>query len=528
MNLRHRISMTLLLALCPGALLGDVYSHLSKVSPEDLARIEAAAPTRPAAPPARSRRLLVYSYAESFHSSVPHGARAIEVLGKSSGAFEVDFTSDTASFEPEVLARYDAVFLNNITPVNKLPKELFLPNCGEGFERLSPAEQAVAQERNERLKRSLMDFVRSGKGLCANHSTTDCFYGWREFGEMIGGYFNGHPWHEKVPIELVDPLSPINRVFGGRNWDIVEEIYQFKETYTREALHVLLRVDPAWEGVRREGLGRQDRDFAVSWIRQWGKGRVFYTALGHREDVYWNPTVLEHFLAGIQFALGDLPADTRPSATLPPAPPVFGEWRIRVKPERVAEYGQLIEKQGLVLFREAGGRPVGWWTTLVGDLYEQVTLWEYDDLAAFERAVRRLGADERFRRFAAERDPLLAGEESRFLRLAPGGLKPALPESAAVVVQEIHRLPPASATKYWKDLEGALSRRRAAGFRLAGPFSTALGDEREITFYWLHGSLAEREALLDNEAPTDAWPRLLAELGVESRTRVLLPAAFFH
>jgi hypothetical protein len=64
---------------------------------------------------------------------------------------------------------------------------------------------------------------------------------------------------------------------------------------------------------------------------------------------------------------------------------VYGEWRIRVKPDQGQTYERLIEKSGLPLFREAGGRMVGWWESLVGDLYEHVTIWEYDDFAAFER-----------------------------------------------------------------------------------------------------------------------------------------------
>src|SRR4029077_8919730 len=101
-----------------------------------------------------------------------------------------------------------------------------------------------------------------------------------------------------------------------------------------------------------------------------------------------------------------------------PAPAkVYGEWLIRPRPDKGTEYRKLIEEKGLPLFREAGGRMVGWWNTLVGDLYEQVTIWEYDDMAAFGRAVQFLGKDERFARFVAARDPLLNGEENRFLQL---------------------------------------------------------------------------------------------------------------
>ena len=116
-------------------------------------------------------------------------------------------------------------------------------------------------------------------------------------------------------------------------------------------------------------------------------------------------------------------APSTPTPAIAPAR-VYGEWRIRVRPDQGPAYNRLIEQSGLPLFREAGGRMVGWWNTLVGDLYEHVTIWEYDDMAAFERAIGILSKDPAFARFVAARDPLLAGEESRFLRLAPGATRP--------------------------------------------------------------------------------------------------------
>ena len=113
----------------------------------------------------------------------------------------------------------------------------------------------------------------------------------------------------------------------------------------------------------------------------------------------------------------DGPARAKP-APVSDASRVYGEWRIRVRPDQGPAYNRLIEQSGLPLFRAAGGRMVGWWNTLVGDLYEHVTIWEYDDMAAFEKAIQFLSKNPDFARFVAVRDPLLSGEESRFLRLA--------------------------------------------------------------------------------------------------------------
>ncbi|HVC93293.1 MAG TPA: NIPSNAP family protein, partial [Pirellulales bacterium] len=112
---------------------------------------------------------------------------------------------------------------------------------------------------------------------------------------------------------------------------------------------------------------------------------------------------------------------------------VYGEWRIHIRPDQGQEYNQLIAEQGLPLFRAAGGRMVGWWTTLVGDLYEHLTIWEYDDMAAFEHAIGYLGVEKKFSRFVKARDPLLDAEENRFLKLAAGAEPPGLPETARFV-----------------------------------------------------------------------------------------------
>ena len=140
---------------------------------------------------------------------------------------------------------------------------------------------------------------------------------------------------------------------------------------------------------------------------------------------------------------------------------------------------------------------VGWWNTLVGDLYEHVTIWEYDDMAAFERAIQFLSKDPDFARFVAARDPLLAGEESRFLRLAPGAARPSLPEPAPFVVHEVHRVPLARRDEYLAFMtRQGLGLLKAHGFRPAGPWVVEVGRWSEVTYLFRFESLAERERLI--------------------------------
>jgi len=208
---------------------------------------------------------------------------------------------------------------------------------------------------------------------------------------------------------------------------------------------------------------------------------------------------------------------------------VYGEWRIRVRPDRGSEYARLIEEKGLPLFREGGGRMVGWWQTLIGDLYEHVTIWEYDGMPAFEKAVQFLGKDERFKKFASLRDPLLDGETSAFLRPLEPFRAPALPERAPMVIHETHRVWVSSLPAYTKALAEALPMLEKHGFRRAGPFQSAVGRWSEITYLWFYDSLADRDAKIAALGASPEGARLeellLAKVD-DVITRLLIPAPF--
>ena len=266
------------------------------VSPEELKRIEAAVPARATAKPLRPRKLLVFSVPKGNHTAAPYGAKALELMGQKTGAFQVVHSTDPAVFKAENLKPFDAVCFNNS---NRL-------RCFN----------------DKALRRGLIDFVKSGKGFVGVHAAATNFsklWGsdWPEGAEMLGGIFDGHPWHEKVTIKLEDPGHPLNAAFGGKGFEITDEMYQFTGPHSRQKLRILLRIDETKTDMNRKGkMDRPDDDFAVSWVQRYGRGRVFYCSLGHDHPVFWNKAVLRHYLDGIQFALGDLPVDTTPSALI--------------------------------------------------------------------------------------------------------------------------------------------------------------------------------------------------------------------
>jgi len=277
------------------------------VPEEDMQRIAAAVDQVPDLPSPQPRKLLIFTLCKGFvHSSIPHGAAVLSLLGKKTGAYEATVSDDPAVFTREGLAGYDAV--------------CFLNTTGELFD-------------SAESKQALLEFVASGKGFVGIHAATDCFYKWPEYGEMIGAYFDGHPWGagSTVTIKVEEPKHPLCAAFaGGRptrrsaatelptaqdTFEITDEIYQFRNApYSRQKLRVLVSLDTTKTDMTVKGIKRQDGDFAVSWIRPYEKGRVFHCSLGHREDIYWNPAVLKHYLAGIRYAMGDLSADDKPVA----------------------------------------------------------------------------------------------------------------------------------------------------------------------------------------------------------------------
>jgi len=277
--------------------------------------IEGAVPTKAIVAPKAERRVLVFSATAGFrHSSIPTGKIALQRLGAATGAFETTISDDPANFEAEILAGFDAVILLNPT------SDFFMPNAKTQRAQFSDDEWSWLEARHKRLVNNLVSYVEQGGGLMGIHSATDACFQHSGYGNMIGAYFWGHPWRSKDQVTIVveDPNhATIQPVFGGmHDFELIEEIYQFRpQPYSRERLRILLRLDPK-RSQKVKGLKRADNDYPVAWVQSVGDGRVFYTSLGHNEHIYTNPLILNHYLAGIQFACGDLSADTTPSAKL--------------------------------------------------------------------------------------------------------------------------------------------------------------------------------------------------------------------
>ena len=288
--------------------------------PEDVQAMMAALPDKVAVKPRQPRKVLVIARAVGYvHSSIPLAARTVEEMGKKTAAWSTTITYDVAGISEQSLKAYDAIVLVSTT--------------GEFLD--DPNDAAVTAAR----RKAVLDFVRGGKGLAGIHAASDTYHRtdapggeaadklgpdsevgtWPEWNKMIGGYFKWH-WNDGqlINVKVDDPNHPINAPFKGKpQFQIVDETYTYgRNSFSRQNVRVLTSVDydkMSAEDKAKERFPRADHDYALSWIRREGKGRVFYEAHGHNEKVYAITPWLEHVMLGVQYVLGDLQADDSPS-----------------------------------------------------------------------------------------------------------------------------------------------------------------------------------------------------------------------
>jgi type 1 glutamine amidotransferase len=206
---------------------------------------------------AQPKRILYVTHSAGYrHASIPVSQQVMEQVAARTGRLAVTSTEDLSVLTADKLRDFDAVFF------------------------FTSGELALSNQQ----KQDLLAFVRSGKGFGGAHSATDTLYSWADYGEMIGAYFDGHPWVQEARIDVEDPESPMVAHLGS-SWSITEEFYQFR-AFSRDRVRVLMTLDTESIDLKKDGVNRTDRDFALAWVREFGQGRVFYTALGHFDETW--------------------------------------------------------------------------------------------------------------------------------------------------------------------------------------------------------------------------------------------------
>ncbi len=281
MKLRHVVCLGLLMALCSCS-----DQKGPSLNPE-------------AKPPAKPKKILYWTYGTDHkHDCLALSEEVVTKLGADSGVFaattnkgylkETQDQIDLSCVTPEYLAQFDAVMWFVMGP---------LPN-------------------SDAVYTTLLDYIKDGGNFIGIHNAVDQFYRGAGYNEMIGGSFGGHPWTADGPavtIAVEDRKHPATKMLPA-DWKIQEEIYQIGPPYSRRNQRVLMSLNTAKTNMNKPDLlYGKNGDYAVAWCRTFGKGRVFYTSLGHSKRTWNAPLFQKHLLGGIKWALGLEPGDCTPN-----------------------------------------------------------------------------------------------------------------------------------------------------------------------------------------------------------------------
>lgn len=304
-------SLACVLSLLPVFAAEEIPAHRAK-------EIWDAAPAKAHVTPAKPRRVLIWITPQHLMAKDPHkgycipyGTAAFQALGKKTGAFEPVVSDDLAVMLPENIKQFDAVVLNNASGPWITPTAADLQR--DVFRKAGASKTEVEQA----LRKSFLDFISNGGGVVSIHYALAANRDWPAFRELMGATFTGHPWNEDIGVTVEEADHPLAAAFGGKDFRIADEIYEYGAPFDRGKLRVLLSLDPARSNMGVKWINRKDNDFALAWVKSYGQGRVFNTSFGHRTEIYWNPPVLQLYLDAVQFAAGDLAVNTEPRATRP-------------------------------------------------------------------------------------------------------------------------------------------------------------------------------------------------------------------
>lgn len=297
-----------------------------------------------AADPLKKKLLAVTVTAGSRSASMPLASKIVAEMAEKTGAFAVDFVTQPGGRPAEIpkpkreSADTDTTFKAKeekykadeakrkdaddkwLESVKKLLAQKLSPDALKNYDGvifLNTSGELPLPD-----KQGFIDWLKGGKAFIGIHSAADTLHGFKPYGEMLGGEADGAPWNEKLTLLVQDRKHPASGPFD-RKFEIEDEILQFKN-WKRDELHTLIALDPsnderpkksAQAGEPEKGVfergSRADKDYAVAWVKEFGKGKVFYTGLGQSEDVWRDENFQQHVFAGIRWTLGQVTDNKR-------------------------------------------------------------------------------------------------------------------------------------------------------------------------------------------------------------------------
>ncbi len=272
----------------------------------------------PASAADKNKRLLLVTHSTGFiHGSVATAEKVLKEVGPQNG-FDVTcwrFTGDTDAKDKNGKTALE-VYSDKFRGATKLPVER--ENCGRiNKDTLKNFDVVLFFTTGNPLTKDeladLREWVKNGGALTGTHCATDTQYTDTVYGDLIGAYFRTHPpGLQKIKIHVEDPKHPAAVGFTD-GMDYQDEMYIFRDApYSREKLHIILSIQPGTFKID-EKIARKDDDYAISWCREEGKGKVFYTSFGHDPKVWQDEKFQKHLFGGLKWATGELAGDAKPS-----------------------------------------------------------------------------------------------------------------------------------------------------------------------------------------------------------------------
>lgn len=268
-------------------------------------------PEKLSAQPKQARKVLLFSTATGYkHEVIPYVQTVLKMLTENTGAAEMVISNDVNLLRSENISQFDALIFNNCCS-DRIERNLFRDIFVHQVNRYATDQEKLSKEERGKLakeiEQSIINHIASGKGLMLIHGGIAMMNGSAEFDEMLGGSFDYHPKMQEISLQPVEPGHPLLAAFDGKPFVHTDEPYMMKGAYTKKNFRPLLEFDPAKvKGVR--GVHKTDPCY-VSWIKPHGKGRIFYVSPSHMEQSYLDPRLLQFYLDGLQYTLGDLECD---------------------------------------------------------------------------------------------------------------------------------------------------------------------------------------------------------------------------
>lgn len=271
-------------------------------------KIQSLAPQKTRFPSSKKKNVLVFSLHTGFkHWVIPHTEEMLKIIGEKSGAFTVTDSKDILEFEAKNLKKYDAVILNNTCSIGD-HRNLFWDKLKEN----TSVDSATSMKKAIELENNLLAYVKKGGGLFVLHGGVTTLNNSWDFSRLLGASFDYHPVQQDFKVRLEDANHPLVQAFPAEGFNHVDEPYFYKNAYEELDFKPLLYFNNADIKSQRKGQERTEGKTYVAWIRAEGKGKVMYASPSHNAQSFENPQLLQFFLDGMQYVVGDVECDETP------------------------------------------------------------------------------------------------------------------------------------------------------------------------------------------------------------------------